>query len=49
MDETRWILAPEHPGSGSLAAELGLPESLARVLAARGISDAAAGRARFTD
>ena len=45
MDETRWILAPEHPGSGSLAAELGLPESLARVLAARGISDAAAGRA----
>jgi single-stranded-DNA-specific exonuclease len=44
MDDARWILAPERPESGVLAAELGLPGSLARVLANRGVCDAAAGR-----
>lgn len=45
MDEARWILGPERPESGALGAELGLPLPLARVLANRGVSDAAAGRA----
>lgn len=44
MEETRWIVSPERPESGGLAAELNLPGPLARVLANRGVGDAGAGR-----